>query len=447
MKKLIALMIAFSVVLALFACGQKPKTAADWLSLGEKYLLELDYEQAIAALDEAIKIEPKEPRIRVEKIIVYVLADNPAGAQQTQQQAQNDDVPGFPILPPIPDNPDEFEPEELLRPVIDWLRDNRLIDTLAAIIDMIRQRWPNAFLAVSATTMPETTEATTELTTETNTTAKPTTATTTTTTGTTATTKPTTAPAIAVRTYTVRFYECVNNDGTLTQIATRSVEAGKCLSDMPPTVGNHDGSEFAGWYTSQAASATTVTLSTPITSDMTLYAKWKQIPVTTSKLIRNGYYEVQYSNGTYKGNFVNDKRHGYGEYYWNTGDVYKGNWANDQKSGSGKMTWANGTYYDGQYQNDVFSGYGVKDYGGMRYEGYWSNGKANGQGIMISSNGITAEGNFTNGVLNGRIKVTFEDGGYSYAQYENGIGECNEVYDRYGNLTGERKHLPYFTIN
>ncbi|MCL2301037.1 MAG: tetratricopeptide repeat protein [Firmicutes bacterium] len=60
MKKLTALLLALASLAALFAaCGTTPKTAADWLDLGEKYLLGLDYEQAVAALDRAIEIEPK----------------------------------------------------------------------------------------------------------------------------------------------------------------------------------------------------------------------------------------------------------------------------------------------------------------------------------------------------------------------------------------------------
>jgi hypothetical protein len=144
MKRIPALLLSIATVLALFsACGAKPKTAADWLSLGEKYLLDLDYDQAIATLDEAIKIEPKDPRYRVMKIIVYVLDDNTAGAQDEQQRAQDDDVPDFPALPPIPDRPDDLRPDEFFQPVIEWLDGRGLGEFVKKLLELLMQRWPD----------------------------------------------------------------------------------------------------------------------------------------------------------------------------------------------------------------------------------------------------------------------------------------------------------------
>ena len=52
------------ILLACFGCAGQgvPQTAAEWLSLGEKYLLELDYEQAIVAFLNVIEIEPRNAR-------------------------------------------------------------------------------------------------------------------------------------------------------------------------------------------------------------------------------------------------------------------------------------------------------------------------------------------------------------------------------------------------
>jgi len=141
MKRIIAVLLTLALLGAFAACG-KPKTAADWLSLGEKYLLELDYEQAIVALGEAIKLEPKEPSYRVVQIIVYVLDDDPAGAQEAQQQAQDDDVPNFPDMPPIPDRPDDLKPEEFFPPVIDWLSSNGWVDFVLRLLELLHRRWP-----------------------------------------------------------------------------------------------------------------------------------------------------------------------------------------------------------------------------------------------------------------------------------------------------------------
>jgi len=63
MKKLVSALLIPLLLLALAACG-KPAAAIPNppLVLGEKYLLDLDYEQALLQFDQAIRIEPKNPR-------------------------------------------------------------------------------------------------------------------------------------------------------------------------------------------------------------------------------------------------------------------------------------------------------------------------------------------------------------------------------------------------
>jgi len=63
MKKLFSVALAVSLLLALSACG-KPAVAIPNppLVMGEKYLSDLDYEQALLQFDQAIQIDPKNPR-------------------------------------------------------------------------------------------------------------------------------------------------------------------------------------------------------------------------------------------------------------------------------------------------------------------------------------------------------------------------------------------------
>ena len=58
------LMSAVFALLLLFSCSkpEQPLSAADLLDLGEKYLLELDYEQAIVQFLRVIEVEPMNPR-------------------------------------------------------------------------------------------------------------------------------------------------------------------------------------------------------------------------------------------------------------------------------------------------------------------------------------------------------------------------------------------------
>ncbi|GHV34396.1 hypothetical protein FACS18949_10370 [Clostridia bacterium] len=74
MKKILALLIALVLVFSLVSCT-KPvpvASAAELLSLGEKYLLELDYEQAIVQFLGVIEIEPMNVRAYLGAAEAYI---------------------------------------------------------------------------------------------------------------------------------------------------------------------------------------------------------------------------------------------------------------------------------------------------------------------------------------------------------------------------------------
>ena len=65
MRRLAILFITFSLIITgLTACTKPthPPTATELLALGEKYLLELNYEQALVQFNKVIEIEPMNPR-------------------------------------------------------------------------------------------------------------------------------------------------------------------------------------------------------------------------------------------------------------------------------------------------------------------------------------------------------------------------------------------------
>ena len=62
MKKLLCLALSAALLIGLFACGAPAAIPNPPLVLGEKYLFDLDYEQALLQFDQAIRIEPKNPR-------------------------------------------------------------------------------------------------------------------------------------------------------------------------------------------------------------------------------------------------------------------------------------------------------------------------------------------------------------------------------------------------
>ena len=85
MKKLTALLlIAATLLLTLAACG-KPYTPLPnpSLVLGEKYLTDLDYEQALLQFDQAIIVEPKNPRGYLGKADALLHLDRQSDAVQT----------------------------------------------------------------------------------------------------------------------------------------------------------------------------------------------------------------------------------------------------------------------------------------------------------------------------------------------------------------------------
>lgn len=51
----------------------------------------------------------------------------------------------------------------------------------------------------------------------------------------------------------------------------------------------------------------------------------------------------------YEGEYQNDKKHGNGEFYWQSGNTYKGSYLNDERDGYGEMYFTDGTIYKGDW--------------------------------------------------------------------------------------------------
>lgn len=71
---LLAVLIVGVVIIAMFSFfGKKPRTADEWLSLGDKYFLDMEYEQAIAAFLKVIKIDPVNIPARLRLAEIYLV--------------------------------------------------------------------------------------------------------------------------------------------------------------------------------------------------------------------------------------------------------------------------------------------------------------------------------------------------------------------------------------
>eukprot|EP00826_Nyctotherus_ovalis_P018425 TRINITY_DN15519_c0_g3_i4.p1 TRINITY_DN15519_c0_g3~~TRINITY_DN15519_c0_g3_i4.p1 ORF type:complete len:447 (+),score=58.34 TRINITY_DN15519_c0_g3_i4:403-1743(+) len=85
------------------------------------------------------------------------------------------------------------------------------------------------------------------------------------------------------------------------------------------------------------------------------------------------------STNMYEGEYLKDKKHGFGIFKWSSGNVYMGQYREDERDGIGKMQWTDGSIYIGQWERGIQHGYG----------------------IMIFPDGSAKEGQFNSNVYKG----------------------------------------------
>jgi hypothetical protein len=70
--------------------------------------------------------------------------------------------------------------------------------------------------------------------------------------------------------------------------------------------------------------------------------------IETSATNKSSTFKVEtYNDGSrYEGEWMNEKQHGQGTYYFADGNKYTGGWVDDKKTGQGIHTWANGDRYE-----------------------------------------------------------------------------------------------------
>ncbi|KAK1385185.1 hypothetical protein POM88_022920 [Heracleum sosnowskyi] len=103
---------------------------------------------------------------------------------------------------------------------------------------------------------------------------------------------------------------------------------------------------------------------------------------------------------------------GFGTFIGSDGDTYRGAWVNDRKHGYGNKGYRNGDYYEGMWRKNLQDGRGKYVWkNGNEYVGEWRNGLINGRCVLIWSNGNRYDGNWENGVPKGSGVFTWPDGG------------------------------------
>ena len=113
---------------------------------------------------------------------------------------------------------------------------------------------------------------------------------------------------------------------------------------------------------------------------------------------KEGTFEIK-GISTYTGEFINGQIEGFGHRRWDDGKEYVGNWVEGEMNGIGKWTSSIGEeVYEGNFMNNKRSGQGTltirKDDGVHLYRGGFCNNKFHGKGIYILENSFSLDGYF-----------------------------------------------------
>lgn len=120
--------------------------------------------------------------------------------------------------------------------------------------------------------------------------------------------------------------------------------------------------------------------------------------------LKHGYGTDFFANGdVFSGTYHEGKPYGKGRYQWANGSLYIGDFKNGLKSGKGRWQKGEGnlmTVYEGDYLNDKKHGYGVFRWpSGNYYEGEFCEDERHGKGRMVWTDGSEYEGDWFRGMM------------------------------------------------
>jgi hypothetical protein len=123
---------------------------------------------------------------------------------------------------------------------------------------------------------------------------------------------------------------------------------------------------------------------------------------------RHGYGELDTNRIHYKGTFAGDRLNGKGIIHFKIeGHDYDGDFRDNEINGNGVFRWTNGDVYDGQMTRGKMNGVGRYTYAnGQVYEGNYVNGVKEGRGRLVYPNGFVYDGDFIGGRPRGNANIT-----------------------------------------
>ncbi|XP_077393601.1 alsin-like isoform X4 [Festucalex cinctus] len=120
--------------------------------------------------------------------------------------------------------------------------------------------------------------------------------------------------------------------------------------------------------------------------------------------------------GCYQGHWRDGKIHGFGIYRYATGEVYEGCFNDGQRHGygmlrSGKMDKTSSGVFIGQWVCDKRTGYGVYDdiTRGEKYMGMWLDDERHGSAVVVTQHGVYYEGSFRENKMSGPGLLVSDD--------------------------------------
>jgi hypothetical protein len=149
-----------------------------------------------------------------------------------------------------------------------------------------------------------------------------------------------------------------------------------------------------------------------------------------------GEFRVTYQNGeVYEGQYVDERRHGVGEYHYLDASIYEGEWFKNRRQGFGVYTRADGGIYEGEWDRDYIHGEGIWRWAdGSSYMGDNIDGSRTGRGVYITAHGDVYVGEFRENNIEGLGTFTYNDGTIYEGKFRKNLREGDAVFSYPGGV-------------
>ena len=155
------------------------------------------------------------------------------------------------------------------------------------------------------------------------------------------------------------------------------------------------------------------------------------------RLNGKGLKYISENDHLYKGDFLDNMRHGFGKDFRKT-SKYEGEFLFDKKCGKGEIILNMGDKYKGEFKDNKINGYGHYIWKNNKHEyiGYFEDGKFNGEGYYKWGENQYFKGNYIHGIKQGKGEIGFNDGKKCFINFINGK-PCGKgiLIDKNNNIT------------